>query len=393
MALSIDIAANTRAAQRDVKDLSKSFEDTADALDDLARDSTRAGDKVEDSFRAMTRAAQKADDAVSDVGKAGPANLRKLGDAGEEVSSELKQNLGETFSSFRGDLEDIPQIAQDVFGGLAGSVGALPGAFALAAGAAGIGLLINGFEQVREQEEARKERVAEWAAAYIGGLDQMEGALADFASIEAIYTDPEKYAQAGKNAKLWGVDVSVAVNAMAGDMTALSVVQNNLTQKTAELEAVNIRNAAATGEGRDRLKELEVGLRDGTAAYQQITGEMAEGREIAKSYSDSLLQILGSAASAGEEVDDLGNKVYTLPDGRQIMINAETGQATTDIQKFKGDADGVIDSVNGRDVVIRARATGLDQVRVDLDALTRPRTMTVTAKLNQSFAQSMGWDQ
>jgi hypothetical protein len=74
------------------------------------------------------------------------------------------------------------------------------------------------------------------------------------------------------------------------------------------------------------------------------------------------------------------------------MIDAETGQATTDINKFKGDADNVINSVNGREAVVHARVAGLDQVRVDLDALTRPRTMTVTAKLSQSFSQNMGWD-
>jgi ABC-type transporter Mla subunit MlaD len=384
-----DIKDALRQMGLSAKQAERAVEDVGDEFKETGRDGERAADKLEDSLRDVQRQADKTADEVGDVGEKG---FRKLGDAGEEVSGELKQNLGETFSSFRGDLEDLPQIAQDVFGGLAGSVGTLPAAFALAAGAAGIGLLISGFEQVREQEEARKERVAEWAAAYIGGLSQMEGALADFASIEAIYTDPERYAEAGKNAKLWGVDVSVAVNAMAGDMTALGVVQDNLAKKTAELEAVNIRNAAATGEGRDRLKELEIGLRDGTTAYQQITGEMAEGREIANAYSESLLQILGSAESAGEEVDDLGNKVYTLPDGRQIMIDAETGQATTDLNKFKGDADNVINSVNGREAVVHARVAGLDQVRVDLDALTRPRTMTVTAKLSQSFSQNMGWD-
>ncbi|MCE4024663.1 hypothetical protein LXM50_01610 [Microbacterium sp. Au-Mic1] len=353
MALSVDILANTRQAQSNVKDLSKEFDKVADSLDDMARDADRNADKVERSFREMSRAAEKLDDSVRDIK---PDPLRKLGDAGEEVSGELKQNLGETFSSFRGDLEDLPQVAQDVFGGLAGSVGGLGASLALAGGAAGIGLLIAGFQEIQKQEEERQQRIADWTAAYIGGLSTMEGALADFATVEAIYTDKDRYAEAVKNAKNWHVSTSDAINAMAGDMTALGVVEDNLASNSQTVsDAIETVGGNTRGLSHE-MRTLKDETSQGYDAFNKLTGEMSAGAARADEYSQSLLNIVSHADNASIEIDAVGNSVFTLPDGKQVLIDAQTGKATADLSKFKGDADGIINSVNGRDVVLNLNA-------------------------------------
>ena len=82
---------------------------------------------------------------------------------------------------------------------------------------------------------------------------------------------------------------------------------------------------------------------------------MEAGRTAARNVSDALLAVVAASSDAAVEVDELGNKVVTLPDGAEIMINAKTGQATQDVSRFKGDVDGVVDRLNGRDVVIRVR--------------------------------------
>lgn len=370
----IGIAADTRDFERGIRDgvidpledAERGLDHLADAADDAGRDGSRGIDRLEDALKDAQQQSEKTERAVEDIGDSGARGFGKLGDAGEEASGELRQNLGETFSSFRGDLEDLPQIAQDVFGGIAGSAGTVTASLGLAGVAGAIGLAIAKFQEMQEQEEARKERISEWVGAYIGGLSTMEDALADFASIEAIYTDPEKYEQAGNNAKNWGVDVSTAVNAMAGDMTALSVVEQRLAEQAEELADVNIRHAAATGEGREQLKQMEIALRDGTTAYEDITGEMSEARKIADQYSDSLLQVVRNSDSATVEVDKLGNTVYTLPDGKQIMIDAETGRATTDLDDFEEDADGVIDRLNKRDINIKVN-TALSEAQKEVN--------------------------
>ncbi|MCK8465871.1 hypothetical protein M0722_01570 [Microbacterium sp. KSW4-16] len=382
-----DIKDALRQMGLSAKQAERAVEGVGDEFKDAGRDGERAADKLEDSLRDVQREAGKTSDDIGDVGEKG---FRKLGDAAEETSGELKQNLGETFSSFRGDLEDLPQIAQDVFGGLAGSVGTLPAAFALAAGAAGIGLLINGFQEVQEQEEARKERVAEWTQAYIDGLGRMEDAVANFASVEAIYTDPERYAEAEKNAKNWGTSLSTAVNAMAGDATALSVVQQNLADNASTVSEA-LRRTGGDIRGLDYdMRTLRDQTNQGTDSFNAISGEMSEAAARADAYSESLLQILANADSATRGVDDLGNAVYTLPDGQQIMIDAETGKATADVSKFKGDTDDVIDQLNGRDVILSARASVAEAQRTVNNFITQNDGKSF--RLNGRVTVDTGWD-
>lgn len=402
----VDAARKAGKSDDDIKDALRNMglsarqaeeavEDIGDEFRETGRHGKRAADDLEDSLRDVQRQSERTSDEVGDVGEKG---FRKLGDAGKEVSGELKQNLGETFSSFRGDLEDLPQIAQDVFGGLAGSVGTLPAAFALAAAAAGIGLLINGFEQVNEQEEERKKRVAEWAQVYIESLGQMTGAVANFAAVEKVYTDPELYAKAEENAKNWGVAVSTAVNAMAGDATALEIAQQNVADKTEKVgEKLNDVGGDIRGLNKD-YRDMRAEASRGQEALDALTGEMEAGQQIANQYSDSLLQIVQSADSAGVEVDKFGNTVYTLPDGKQVMIAAATGKATEDVSAFKGDVDGKIDQLNNRDIVLDV-ATGqaLSAVQSAVNQIDNmSATLTVRANVYQAIRTVQeavsGWD-
>lgn len=369
--IDISIAADTRSAMSAInRGLLEPLEDVSEQLEQLGDDSKDAGRDLE---RGMRDAQRRTDDAADEIrklrdelnkaGRAGKSTgddvddgMGRIKRAGAEASDELRQNLGETFSSFRGDLEDLPQIAQDVFGGLAGSIGGLPAAFGLAAGAAGIGLLVAGFQQLQEQEEARKERVHEWAQAYIDSSNLIIGAAHTVAEVQEIATDPERYAEAKENAKNWGVDVSTAMRAMAGDATALTIAQENLAAKGDEV-------AAATERAGGNIKGLDYDMRTargeynlGTKALEELRGEMSEGASIAQQVSSSLLGIVSSSSDAAVEVDELGNRLVTLPDETQVLIDAETGQATQDVSRFKGDTDGMIESLNGRDVVLSVKS-------------------------------------
>lgn len=68
-----------------------------------------------------------------------------------------------------------------------------------------------------------------------------------------------------------------------------------------------------------------------------------------------------------------------MPDNTQILIDAKTGQATQDVSKFKGDADGVIDHLNGREVVMRANTS--EAINAAQNAVNQIAGMSATVKL------------
>ena len=404
--IDLSIAADTRSAMSAInRGLIDPLEDVSELLEKVGDDGKEAGKDLE---RGMRDAQRRTDDAADEIrklrdelnktGRAGKssgddidAGLGRVKHSAEEAGDELRQNLGETFSSFRGDLEDLPQIAQDVFGGLAGSVDSMVGSLALAGGAAGVGLLIAGFQAIQEQEQQRKERVGEWVQAYIDGLSTMTDAVANFASVEEIYTDGDRYAQAKKNAEDWGVSVSTAVNAMAGDAASLAVVNDTLTASEQRVaEAVdNLKGGRLAGLNKD-MRDLRQSTIDGRSSFEALTGEMDEAKAIAAQYSDSLISIAQNAESAQVSVDELGNTVYELPDGQQIMIDAETGQATADLTKFKGDADGVINQINGRDVTLSVNAAVAEAERTVNNFITKNNGKSFTLN-GRVKVDSGGW--
>lgn len=376
---SINAMLNASKWLRGVKDMESSLDDLEGSLDDVS-DEMKKLDKA-DGFKDLERGAERAEDEASDlekrlrkvrdeakdirkagddIGDVGSKGFRKMGDAAEEVSGEFKQNLGETFSSFRGDLEDLPQVAQDVLGGLAGSFGGLTGAIGLAAGAAGIGLLIAAFQGLAEEEEARKERVGEWTAAYIEAMSTMSDAVATFGAVEDIYTDPEKYDKAAQAAKDWGVDVSTAVNAMAGDTTALSIAQESLDEKTRKLnkalETTQV-NADGTAQG---FADVQAEVSRGADTLSNITGEMAEGAQRAEEYASSLYDLAKSTGTATGEVDDLGNAIITMPDGKKVVIDAKTQKAYQNVDALEQNIQGVRGKTVSVDVNTGGASAGLN---------------------------------
>lgn len=336
MPIKIDFIANIRDFIRGAGDVEEALDDVADSLDDVAKDGEKDTEKLERSFRDLSRQARDTSKDVESIGDRGPGHLRKLGDATEEVSSELKQNLGETFSSFRGDLEDLPQVAQDVLGGLAGSFGTLWASIGLAAGAAGIGLLIQAFQNLAAEEEARNERVAEWAQAYIDAAGQIRDSVASLSAVESIYTDPEKLKKAEDAAKNWGVELSTAVNAMAGDTTALSVVQENLATNTAIVDEAMSKLGYGGVKGLSyEMRTLKDETTQGQTALDMLTAEMSEGEQLAASYAASVYNLAMSTGVATGAVDDLGNKIYALPDGTEVVVDAVTGQAYANLDAIE----------------------------------------------------------
>lgn len=337
MALSIDIAANTKQAQAQVKDLGETLEDVGDTLDDVARDGKQAGDKLERSFKDLAKEAKKADNAIEDIGDGGKKGFNKAGEASGEFRSEALQNLSEVSSSFTGDIQSIGDLAQGTFGGLASS---LPGILGLAGAgaAAGIGLITSAFVAADERRQELEQRANDLASAYIDAGTNVLDAMAVANASADILTDQEKRKEAQAYADALGVDLPTAIRAYVGDSNAMAVIDKIATDaKRENRDIADAQRESLKALTPEQQKQLEANQK-AIAAQRELTG-IVDGANTTFETQQSILRgLINDADGATKQVDDLGNELYTLPDGVQVMIDAETGQATTDVSKFKQDA-------------------------------------------------------
>lgn len=326
--------------------LEASLKEAQRATEKLADETKVTAARIEREYRDAYRQARRSAEDFEDGSRQG---MSKVGERSAEVGQEVRQNLGEGIANAaRGDFEALSDTIGDTFGGAVAGIGGVGTAALGVAGALGLGAVTAAFQAIQQEQERAAEAAARWAEAFITAGGEVVGAAHTVAEVTSIATDPERYKQAQDNARNWGIDVSTAMRAMAGDATALTIAQDGVNQKMVDYEAQG-----------SKTSETALNLRNqweaGKNSLQQLNGDMEAGRTAARNVSDALLAVVAASSDAAVEVDELGNKVVTLPDGAEIMINAKTGQATQDVSRFKGDTDGVIDHLNGRDVVIRVR--------------------------------------
>ncbi|MFJ4999902.1 hypothetical protein ACIP5T_17250 [Microbacterium sp. NPDC088619] len=361
----IGVGADTRGFEDQIKSgLIKPTEDAEKALKklgdtDAGTDAARDLDKLEDALRDAQRASDRTADSMDDVGDKGRRAFDKAKDGVDEFRDEANSTAREAAASFDGSAESIAdafqEVAANAFAGF-GPAGAVAGI----AAAAGIGLAAAGFESVHEAEEKAAELASEWADRFVESGQRVATAAQQSAAIVDIATDADKYKEATENAELWGTTVSDAMLAMAGNAGAIQVVEDALNRKreATEKDAQAAQEAAeANGSALLALTPQEVELTKAEEAWRRHTDAMATGAQQANDASNSLLSLIDREKELGVAVDELGNKVVALPDGTEIFIDAKTGQATADVSRFKGDTDGVIDHLNGRDIVLQTRAS------------------------------------
>lgn len=360
----IGIAAETRAFEDNIKsgvikpveNAVDAFKDLEDAASDAGKDGARGLDKLEDELKDVQRQSEKTERATKDIGDTGAKSFSHIKEGAQELTQEVGQNLGETVSSIRGDFSDLGQVGQDTLGGLAATVAGmgpagLVGALALAAGAIGLGAVSAGFDDLSAKQERLKEQSAEWAQAYMEAGSSILSTSQIIAKGQEIFGDPEKYAEATENAKNWGVEVSTAVAAMAGSQTAIDAVSRALGKQADALKAnsegadgyaQNIEQAT-TGQSKANDAYLK-----GKAAFDDLNGAMRIGRDTAGYMSQMLVDLAKNTDGVTSKVDEFGDTVYNLPDGTTVYVDAETGQATTDLDAI----DKKIYSTNGKTATV-----------------------------------------
>lgn len=356
----VDMGLNASEFTRGAKDAEKAVSNLEDALNDVGAGGARDADKIEDALKDVQSQAKRTERAVDDIGDAGGRGLGKVRAGAQEVSQEVGQNLGEAVSSIRGDLSDLGQVGQDTLGGLAATLaGAGPagiaGAAALAAGAVGLGLVTAELQAQEERAERLRDRLsAAYQDAAQAGRDYLDVSQLIAEANDLIYNPDraDEWKQVQEDAKTLQLDVNTLIKANAGDLTAQSVVQKEINDYLASSAAYSDKNVTGT----EQMTKTAVDLRDRWSEVADATRVQADNAERSRQItSEMLLDAASKAGDVAEQIDEVGNKLISLPDGKEFVIDAKTGQATEDVSRFGKDVDGVIDRVNGREVVVKVR--------------------------------------
>ncbi|HWU29824.1 MAG TPA: hypothetical protein VN041_12155 [Microbacterium sp.] len=347
---------------RGPEQLEKQLREDQKATEKLGDETKRTANAIEREYRDSYRKMKNASDDALDDGAKGMSRLRE---GAGEVTQEIGQNLGEAVSSVRGNLADLGQVGQDTLGGLAatlagtGGAAGILGAAALAAGATGLGLVTAELEKQNDRTQKLRQYFSEaWKAAVDGGRDYIDTATL-VSQINEIALG-EDFAEQRKNAlevsKRTGLDLQTIYRALAGDAASLEQVHGRLTESEREywdtLKAVGEGSKTVTTEQADAYRDQHnavsalLGDLDGVKSANADAADQA--RIAARAVSEQLLATIAGAESATQAVDDFGNTLITLPDGQEIVIDAKTGQATSDVSRFKKDTDEAITQLNRR---------------------------------------------
>lgn len=347
--IKIPISADARDVIRATDDVADAFEEISDAVDDMARDTKKGADKAEkavddlaDTFKDAVRKAKDLGDAGRDAGDDVRKGMKHAEDGVEEFKDEANSTAKEAAASFDGSAESIgdalQELAANAFAGF-GPAGAVAGI----AAAAGIGLATAGFEQVQEAQEESEARAAEWAQAFAEAGAKIVTSATSTAKALDIITDPEQFKKAEENAKDWGTSTAVAIAAMSGETWALEAAQEALTERTdkvnAALETTQVNADGTTNNYADLWAEVS----RGKDSLTLLNGELESGGKKFDAYSEYLRLTAEHTAGATKATDEFGDTVATLPDGTTIYIDAETGQATTDVNNIEKKIYGIPD--------------------------------------------------
>lgn len=356
-------------------------EKTGRAIDELGDEGQKTGKKLERALKDATDQTKNLDRAAKDSEGA----LGKLGEGGAELNDELRSNLSETVSSFRGDFSDLGQLGQDTLGGLATGLGQLfgpGGMIAAAVAAGGLGMILGSLEEQNEAAKRLRENlISAYADAAAEGRNYLDAAQI-ITGVQDLITDPDRekeYKKILEDVNTLQLDRTTVLRAAVGDQEALNLVMARYGELAKEV--------TGTYGPASKQKFAVDDLQHGWAQVAETAQKASEtGAIIRETTSATLMSFAAAAEAATVEIDALGNRMVTLPDGTEFYVSADTGQATQDLHDFVDSADNSVREVSGKEAVVQVTTdtTPAEQRNRVLQAYydnLKP-TVPVTAKAN-----------
>ncbi len=356
---------------------------TGRTTDEIARDFSQAyGIPLDRAKRAVKEVTGELDDLGDAAQDAGKKTESGIDDAASGVSK-----LKGAASQAGGGLSELGSIAQDVLSGdIAGGAQGAINALASIAGAAGVGgaagsavisaisglvgAMIEEFGKFAAKSAEVKEGIIQDFIDLGDGLDK----AAIDRKVKDIFGDKDTRREAELLAQLMGTDLSTAALTMAGDFETAGVTVDEV------MKAINDAPGNVNSEDWDSLRATMEGVTDGLKdgpKYADATTEALSRTAIAAA------ETAVAAGKATKSIDDLGQTVYMMPDGKVVVVDAETGQAITDLNTVQ---DYILEAkkqgINVDDAAALAALLNIQQTQID------PKTMQVTATVDDSAVKA-----
>lgn len=286
-----------------------------DAGRDIERDLDKAQDATEKLDKELDGTRKSLDNlgyAAKDAGSEAKKGFGKAADAGAEFKDETLANVSEVASSFDGSFESIGDVVQGTLGGVTQALGPVLGG-AAAVAAAGVGVITDAFKKAGEAADDARDSAFQFAYDVGGALDK-----AGYTQRVAEWTgDTEKLKQAQDIAKASGEEVFDVIDALASGGDKLDGVWDAFQE-----------GVMTTDITLGRMQELEGALRGTREGY--LNG--ADAAQLAARLNYEYATSVGEATG---ETDELGNAIYKLPDGKDIVVNAKTQTAYEDLDALE----------------------------------------------------------
>ncbi len=401
--ITINILTNVRNALKGVGDVEKALSDVESTLEDMGRDGTRSTDRMSRGFRDLAgdtrKGAQETDrfekelrDVQLQAGETEDA-LTGVGETTKKTSG-ITRAMGTDIRQAGDALGDIIEgrfagAAHSLLGATTSLSQAIPVLGIGIAGALALGLpLLNSITgEIQQQEkdaEALRDRLSEaYSEAAKAGRDYIDTAQLIAEAHDLMFnTDrAEEWKRVQEDAKLIGMDVTEVIEANFGVQEKQEQVLTRLNHLLADQGGLIDENGRYTSSFGQIIDGVLPNALSRWENLNEVTKESASNAGTAQRViSDMLKQAIRDAGEATEEIDEFGNALYTLPDGQKIVIDAETKQAHTNLDKFKGDLDEVADSVTTATLKFTADTREVDEARrrlqqqisVGVSAIVRP---------------------
>lgn len=308
--ITIDVGLNATGVAKGAKDAEKALSNLEDAVGDTSREGGRDLDKIEDGLKDVQRQSAKTERSMDDIGTSGKKGFGKAKGASSEFKDEALANISEVASSFDGSLESIGDLAQGTLGGV---TAALPGiGIAAAAAAAGVGFITQEFVKADEATQEAKQSAYEYGTT-IAAAGQYADAAARISDLTGSVEGLKKIQ-----------DLATASGWAQKDVLTALATGDGLPALTEAFD----KNAQASGLNAYRSLELDGVLRGTAQGFDLAT-------EGARVNASALYDLASQAGTATGEVDDLGNAIVTMPDGKEVVINANTKKAYEDVDAFE----------------------------------------------------------
>lgn len=383
--LTINLNANVTEAVKGVSKVADSLDEVADTLHDLTRESDRTTGDLEDDLRKVQRASDKTSDVIKakmadayrsvrknsdDAADDAVRSQGRISEKSAEVGDEVRQNLGEGIANAaRGDFSSLSDTIGDTLGGITAGIGGIGTAAIGVVGAVGLGAILGVLQQGQEEANKLGERLAD---AYRGAAEEGRAYLdqaAIIANAQDLMFNPDRkgeYQKVLDTQKVTGLELADLLKANAGDLDAMATVSDRLDEVRrkwiAEGGEANVFEELFGGNSLNKLKDYWDGAATAAEGYEALAADSL------RSTTRLLLDEIDAAAGATRQTNEFGQTLYTLPDGKEIVVDAKTGQATTDVNTFKGE----VDKIPAEKAVTVRGTVDLSQVERDIRNFRSP---------------------